>query len=69
MQPELHHDIRHPALSLVVLARPVQADGRLVPAGSTGTVVHVYPAEQAYEVEFERPFHVVATVAADAIAE
>jgi len=53
---------RHPELSLVSLAQPVEADGGVVPAGSTGTVVHVYPQEIAYEVEFNRPFHTVATV-------
>jgi hypothetical protein len=47
----------------------VEAEGRLLPAGSTGTVVHVYPDERAYEVEFNRPFHAVATVEADAVAE
>jgi hypothetical protein len=59
----------HPELSMVSLTRPVEADGRLLPSGSTGTVVHVYPDERAYEVEFNRPFHAVATVDADAIAE
>ena len=59
----------HPELSLVSLTRPVEAEGRLLPAGSTGTVVHVYPDECAYEVEFNRPFHAVATVEADAVAE
>ena len=51
------------------LTRPVETDGRLLPSGSTGTVVHVYPNERAYLVEFTRPFHTVATVEADAIAE
>lgn len=69
MQAEAHSGFRHPELSLIVLARPVEAHGRVVPAGATGTVVHVYPAERAYEVEFLRPFHTVATVAAAAIAE
>jgi hypothetical protein len=60
----------HPELSMVSLARPVEADeGRLLPSGSKGTVVHVYPDERAYLVEFNRPFHTVATVDADAIAE
>jgi hypothetical protein len=53
---------RHPELSMVALARPVEAEGRVLPAGSVGTVVHVYPDEKAYEVEFMRPFHAVATV-------
>lgn len=69
MQPEVQSGYRHPELSLVALARPVEVDGRVVPAGATGTVVHVYPAERAYEVEFQLPFHAVATVTAAAIAE
>jgi Domain of unknown function (DUF4926) len=60
---------RHPELSLVSLARPVKADGRILPPGSTGTVVHVYPDERAYEVEFISPFHTVATVEVTAIKE
>jgi hypothetical protein len=60
--------LTHPELSMVSLARPVEADGRMLPSGATGTVVHVYPEERAYEVEFNRPFHAVATVDADAIA-
>jgi hypothetical protein len=61
--------VTHPELSMVSLIRPVEADGRMLPSGTTGTVVHVYPNELAYEVEFNRPFHAVATVEADAIAE
>jgi hypothetical protein len=60
---------RHPELSLVSLSQPVTSDEGLLPEGATGTVVFVYPAEQAYEVEFQEPFHTVATVEAAAIAE
>ena len=60
---------RHPELSLVSLARAVEADGRTLPPGAVGTVVHVYPGEGAYEIEFDRPFHIVATVAAASIKE
>ncbi len=60
---------RHPELSLVSLGRPVKSDDGLLPSGATGTVVHIYPAERAYEVEFQQPFHTVATVEAAAIAE
>lgn len=56
-------------LTQVSLAFPVEADGRLLPRGATGTVVHVYPGGRAYEVEFQAPFHAVATVEAAAIAE
>lgn len=51
-------------LDTVALARPVAVDGRTMPAGSRGTVVAVYNAGVAYEIEFERPFHAVATVRA-----
>jgi hypothetical protein len=34
----------------VVLTRPVSAEG--LEAGDVGTIVHVYPDGQAYEVEF-----------------
>ena len=54
-------------LSLATLARDVEADVRRVPAGSTGTVVGVYRGGVAYEIEFIRPFHCVATVEGDAV--
>lgn len=60
---------RHPELSRVSLARPVEVEGGILPAGSTGTVVHVYPGERAYEIEFVRPFHALATVVSAAIKE
>ena len=60
---------RHPELSRVSLARPVESEDGSLPAGATGTVVHVYPQERAYEVEFTSPFHTVATVEANAIRE
>jgi len=60
---------RHLELSLVSLARPVAAQGGVLPAGASGTVVHVYPDELAYEVEFLTPFHTVATVEAVALKE
>ena len=69
MQTETYRRPRHPELSLVALARPVASDEGLLPRGATGTVVHVYPAERAYEVEFQAPFHAVAMVEAAAIAE
>jgi hypothetical protein len=53
----------------VSLARSIStADGSLPPS-ATGTVVHVYPEESAYEIEFFKPFHTVATVEAAAIRE
>ena len=62
-------ELRHPELSLVSLARPVLADKGILPEGAIGTVVHVYPNESAYEVEFIKPFHTLATVAAFEIQE
>ena len=55
-------------LALVTLASPVEAGGRTLPRGATGTVVHVYPGGGAYEVEFQAPFHAVVTVRAEEIA-
>jgi hypothetical protein len=60
---------RHPELSIISLARPVVSDDGVLPAGSTGTVVHVYPTESAWEVEFNHPFHTVATVEPSALRE
>jgi hypothetical protein len=60
---------RHPELSVVSLARAIASEGGLLPTGAGGTVVHVYPHERAYEVEFFEPFHTVATVEAAAIRE
>lgn len=51
-------------LSTVSLVRTVEIAGRMLPLGATGTVVAAYSDGQGYEVEFERPFHVVATLEA-----
>jgi hypothetical protein len=55
-------------LARVTLARPVLSEEGQVPAGSTGTVVHVWSSGTTREVEFTRPFRAVATVKADDIA-
>lgn len=55
-------------LSRVTLARNVEFEDGVLPAGSSGTIVHVYPGAPAYEVEFTSPVHTVATVKADDIA-
>ncbi len=51
-------------LDRVTLARPVtvEATPRLLPPGTQGTVVAVYPAGVAFEVEFALPDPVVVTV-------
>lgn len=55
-------------LSRITLARPVVAEEGQVPAGSTGTVVHVWSSGTACEVEFTKPLPAIATVKADDIA-
>lgn len=57
----------YPELSVVCLTRAVETEGSVLPPGACGTIVHVYPDARAYEVEFNRPFHTVATVESDAI--
>jgi type III restriction enzyme len=43
-------------LSVVVLKRPVESKGGILPEGGKGTVVHVYRDGEHYEVEFAEPF-------------
>lgn len=54
-------------LSVVALNHPRECDGRVLPAGSTGTVVHRYRDGAGYEVEFTEPVHCVLTVGRDDI--
>jgi hypothetical protein len=54
-------------LTRVALSKPVETEDGVLPAGSMGTVVGVYRGGAAYEVEFAKPFHTVATVMPDAI--
>ncbi|WP_298957926.1 DUF4926 domain-containing protein [uncultured Methylobacterium sp.] len=42
-------------------------EGRGIPAGSVGTIVAVYGEGEAFCVEFEEPFHALATVGRDQI--
>ena len=62
---ETHEPIEE--LTRVALFKPVETEDGLLPAGSMGTVVGVYRRGAAYEVEFTKPFHTVATVMPDAI--
>jgi hypothetical protein len=55
-------------LERVTLAHNVESEDGMVPAGSSGTIMYVYPSGPAYEVEFTTPFHTIATVKADDIA-
>lgn len=54
-------------LTRVALSKPVETEDGVLPAGSVGTVVGIYRGGAAYEVEFAKPFHAVATVMPDAI--
>lgn len=54
-----------PEHSLVRLSSAVETDdGGRLPEGSVGAVVGVWQNGAAYEVEFEKPFSAVVTVAA-----
>jgi hypothetical protein len=55
-----------PELSMVALKRTQECDGKVLPQGSQGAVVHAY-RDGAYEVEFAEPFHCVLTVGFDEI--
>jgi hypothetical protein len=55
-------------LSVVTLAKAVETKQGIVPAGASGTVVHVHGDGLAYIIEFYAPFYAVATVEADAVA-
>ena len=56
-------------LDLVTLLATCIVDGDngplSMPTGSAGTIVHVYAGQNAFEVEFYKPFHAVATIAAE----
>ena len=58
-----------PELSRVALkhAHECVDTGKVLPGGSTGTVVMVYRGGAGYEVEFARPFHCLVTVRPDEI--
>lgn len=54
-------------LSVVAVVREVRTDeGAVVPSGTEGTVVAVYPGGVSYEVEFLEPAG-IATVRADGL--
>ena len=54
-------------LERITLKAPVNSEEGLVPAGATGTVVHVWASGASCEVEFTKPFHAIATVTANDI--
>jgi hypothetical protein len=54
-------------LSVVALRRSRKHDGKVLPEGARGAVVHAYRDGAGYEVEFQEPFHCVVTVGDDDI--
>ncbi|CAO3402609.1 hypothetical protein [Azospirillum palustre] len=54
-------------LRRIALSKPVETEDGVLPAGSMGIVVGVYRGGAAYDVEFMKPFHTVATVMPDAM--
>ena len=54
----------------VMLASPIRVKplGRVLPAGSRGTVVGIWRDGAAYEVEFTQPFECLVTVASEDLA-
>jgi hypothetical protein len=51
-----------PDFTIVTLKRAVDARGVHVPAGARGVVMAAYADGRAYEVESEKPEHVVLTL-------
>lgn len=65
--PPILNDIGHErfeTLERVTLSDAINTESGTLPRGSSGTIVYAYDNGRAYEVEFERPFHVVVTVEA-----
>lgn len=58
-----------PELSIVALRHPRKHDGKVLPEGAKGAVVHAYRGGAGYEVEFDEPFHCVVTVGRDDIRQ
>ncbi len=57
-----------PELSLVRAVREIREGDETVPAGATGTIVHVIKGGIGYDVEFTAPKHVVISAGPDEIA-
>lgn len=54
-------------LDRVALTVPVSSEAGTVPAGATGTIVGVWQAGHAFEVEIARPFAALVTVTASQV--
>jgi hypothetical protein len=59
-QGNMMNHVRRPELSRVTLGVDPETDKARLAKGTSGTVVHVYPQEAAYEVEFSEPIHAIA---------
>jgi hypothetical protein len=60
---------RFEELSIVSVCHPVEVNGRILPAGTKGTVVAAYSDGIGYEVEVFEPFHAVITLKAGDFSE
>lgn len=59
-----------PELSVVALRADLTlADARVIPIAAEGTVVGLWGDGRGYVVEFDAPFHAVASVEADQLRE
>jgi hypothetical protein len=54
--------------SRVMAVREIHEGDELVPAGSTGTIIHVIKGGVGYDVEFTSPKHVVISAGRDELA-
>lgn len=59
-----------PEFSVVALGAALAlGDARILPAGSEGTVVGLWGDGEGYVVEFDTPFHTIATVEGGSLRE
>jgi hypothetical protein len=56
-RPEMH--------SMVALTKDIECEGKVLPAGSLGTIVDISKTSDYYEVEFTQPFQCVASLKKD----
>ena len=54
-------------LEVVRLRKAAETENGMMPAGAEGAVVYIHCQGEALEVEFEKPFHVVATLTASVV--
>ena len=63
----MNDTLKVPELSVVALRRSVECEGRVLPEGGKGTIVHVYRDGEHYEVEFAEPLPCTVTLHRDDI--